>query len=202
MVSSPRLAAPSLVSSSLPLLSLSTHPANLSSGSAGKDVANACAQLPNGGDVIVVGYRVVSSVARRSITKLGISTGAEAWTATDFGDAAGSHGAWEGIDFTAADNSAVIGGFYAKDSYDEMSFRSYGNSGASAVVVKLPVSALESSTVPTSSSLTWTWTETNHGTAKAMRPFASGDIAVLLWTDGVGASTSAIAKLSSSGTTT
>ena len=37
-----------------------------------QDAANACTELPNGGDVLVVGYRVVGGVAKRSITKLSL----------------------------------------------------------------------------------------------------------------------------------
>ena len=165
-----------------------------------QDAANACTELPNGGDVLVVGYRVVGGVAKRSITKLSLETGAEAWTATDFGDSAGSHGAWEGIGLTAAGDFAVLGGFYEKASTDEMAFRSYGNSGAKAVVMQLPVSALAGGSAPTSSSASWTTTWADRGTAKAVCPFTNGEVAVLLWTDDTSKAT-ALVKLTPSGAT-
>ena len=173
---------------------------------AGMDAANACMQLPNGGDVLVIGYRLVGTVMKRSITKLAIATGTEAWTATDFGDADGSHGAWEGIDLTSDGSDAVLGGFTAKETSEEMAFRSYGNCGGSAVVVKLPVTALTASTAPTSASLTWSTTITGRMSAKAVRPFANGEIAVMAWTDAGSdadaATNTAIAKLSAAGALT
>ena len=42
--------------------------------------ANAALQLPGGGDLLVVGYSTVGGVLSRSVTKLGLSTGTEAWT--------------------------------------------------------------------------------------------------------------------------
>ena len=167
-----------------------------------KDAANACLQLPNGGDVIVVGFRSVGAVLKRSITKLSLATGAEAWTATDFGDSAANHGAWEGIELTAAGDFAYACGYTGKPDTDEMSFRSYGNSYGTAVVIKLPISSLTSTTPPTSASATWTQDWATRGSAKVVRPLPSGDVAVLLTTDGAQATMTAVAMLTSSGGTT
>jgi hypothetical protein len=167
----------------------------------GMDAINACAQLPNGGDVLLVGYSKVSSVLKRSITKLSLSTGAEVWTATDFGDSTGAHGAWEGISLTTDGAFAVLGGYTNKPDTSEMSFRSYGNSGGLAIVSKIPVSSLTSSTAPTSASASWSYSGwSNRMSAKAVRPFTNGEIAVMLFTDGSNAEMTTLAKLSSSGT--
>ena len=72
-----------------------------------KDVANAVLQLPNGGDVLVIGFRGVAGVFQRSITKLAISNGAEAFTATWPATNAAHHGAWENAELTK-DGTAVI----------------------------------------------------------------------------------------------
>ena len=96
-----------------------------------------------GGDIIAVGYRVVGGEARRSITKLALANGAEVWTSTDFGDAAGSNGAWECADFNADESSLVLGGFTGKANLDEMAFKSYGNVfDGNAAALAIPVSAL------------------------------------------------------------
>ena len=71
-------------------------------------------------------------------------------------DSSGNNGAWEGIDLTADGASAVLGGFTKKTTTDEMAFRSYGNCGGEAVVMKLPISALTAASAPTSASATWT----------------------------------------------
>ena len=64
-------------------------------------------QLPNGGDVLVIGFRGVAGVFQRSITKLAISNGAEAFTATWPATNAAHHGAWENAELTK-DGTAVI----------------------------------------------------------------------------------------------
>ena len=45
------------------------------------DAANAVLQLPNGGELIVVGYRTLGGVPQRTITQLSLGSGVEAWTA-------------------------------------------------------------------------------------------------------------------------
>ncbi|EOD38130.1 hypothetical protein EMIHUDRAFT_200602 [Emiliania huxleyi CCMP1516] len=168
----------------------------------GKDAANACAQLPGGGDVLVVGYRLVGGVAYRSMTKLSLATLAETWTATTFGDSSGQHGAWEGIDFSTDGATALLAGFYDKSSADEMSFRSYGNTGGKAVVMALPVTVLSGASAPTASSASWTAAKDDRHTAKAVRPLSNGDMAVLFWKDsaeGEEGTDTAVAKLSATG---
>ena len=54
------------------------------------DVANSVVQLPGGGDIIIAGYRNISGVARRTLTKLSIATGSELWTAVFEDDAKAS----------------------------------------------------------------------------------------------------------------
>ena len=162
----------------------------------GMDAANACLQLPSNGDIIVVGHRLVGGVIKRSITKLSLTTGAEAWTSTDFGDSTGSHGAWEGIELCAAGTFAYVGGYTGKPDTSEMSFRSYGNSGGTAALIKLPVSALTASTPPTSASATWSRAWSTRMSAKAVRPLPNGEVAVMFFTDGDAAGATSVAKLS------
>ena len=114
-----------------------------------------------------------SSPSRRARRRGRRPTLAIAWART----------AWEGIEPTAAGDFAYVG-YTAKPDTTEMSFRSYGNSGGNAAVIKLPISALASSTPPTSASATWTQGWTTAMTAKAVRPFATGEVAVMFWTDG------------------
>jgi len=155
------------------------------SGVAGKqDSVIACLQLPDGGDIILVGHREVGSVSYRSITKVTLATLAEVWTATDFGDKPNKHGAWESIALTPDGQHVLIGGLYKRDTNGDFDFRSYGNTGGKAIVAKMPVTALTSSTPPTSESLTWTKVWGSRGTAKAVRPFLNGNIGVMLWSEG------------------
>ena len=60
----------------------------------GNDAANAATVLPASGEVLVAGWREVSGVGCRSVTKLS-ATGTEAYTAVAFGDSSGAHGAFE-----------------------------------------------------------------------------------------------------------
>lgn len=95
------------------------------SGSGGDDAANSVAQLPDGGDLLVAGWRTVGGVGRRCVVRLDAATGAEVSVDTDFGDAAGSHGAWESVE--VAGERVVLAGLRAKPSLEEMFFKSYGN---------------------------------------------------------------------------
>ena len=172
------------------------------SGLVGADVYNGLVQLPGGGDLIVCGFRAVGGVYKRSLTKLSLSTGAAVWTATDFGDSAGSHGAYENIDITST-GAVLVGGFQGKPNTDEYTFKSYGNAaGGTAVLSSFPLSALTSSTAPTSASASWTTTFAGRDTMKAVRPFSNGDVAVLLWSEtGVADQTTAVVKVTSAGAT-
>lgn len=71
------------------------------------DAANAVLQLPNDGDVIVVGFRSVEGKFQRSITKIAFSDGTEIFTASWPATNAAHHGAWENAELTK-DGAAVI----------------------------------------------------------------------------------------------
>jgi hypothetical protein len=61
----------------------------------------------------------VGGILKRSITKLNQATGAEIWTATDFGDnAANSNGAFEMINVDAT-HGAILAGSYSAPTADE-----------------------------------------------------------------------------------
>ena len=167
------------------------------SGSAGQnDVANSVAQLPGGGAVLVAGFRTVGGILKRSVTKLDLATGAEVvWTATDFGDLSPtSNGAWESIHIDAATSNVMLGGLKNKPDQTEMSFKSYGNcAGGTAAVVQLPVSAFTGGAAPTLSSAGYkAWSPAaeaggavSWNTVKRCTATTSGDVACLLWRDGV-----------------
>ena len=166
------------------------------SGSAGQnDVANSVAQLPGGGAVLVAGFRTVGGILKRSVTKLDLATGAEVWTATDFGDLSPtSNGAWESIHIDAATSNVLLGGLKNKPDQKEMSFKSYGNcAGGTAAVVQLPVSAFTGGAAPTLSSAGYkAWSPAaeaggavSWNTVKRCTATTSGDVACLLWKDGV-----------------
>ena len=123
-----------------------------SHGISGKDdVINAVAELP-GGDLLLAGYQTIGNVAKRSLVRVSPSERRVVWTATDFGDAQGSHGAWEMVDVTA--DSVLLSGVRGRRSKQEMFFKSYGNvPEGNAVVMEIPFSALGSA--PTAASATW-----------------------------------------------
>ena len=115
------------------------------------DLANAVLQLPNGGDILVAGAQQENGEYRRSLTRLSLATGSAAWTATSFGDAAGTNGAWENLELTSDGQSVLLAGLKGKPDTDEFNFKSYGNAeGGTGVVMQFPVAALTGSTVPTS----------------------------------------------------
>ena len=147
---------------------------------------NAAAQLPAGGDVVVVGYRTVNRVAHRSITKLDLATGAERWTAT-FDDRAGSHGAFEMVDLTA-DGHLLLGGLRNKRNTNEMTFKSYGNTEeGQAMVMKIPMAAAEGRSPITLADVAHQAVFPALYTCKAARPLANGNVACLVHAEGQGA---------------
>ena len=163
------------------------------------DMANAVLQLPSGGDLLVVGTRAIAGEYRRCITKLALSTGTEVWSSTDFGDTAGTHGAWEQLSLTTDQQSVLLGGLRADTDLSEFHFKSYGNAeGGRGVVSQFPVSAFASA--PTAASATWTYDFSGYHTVKSVRPLSGGDVAVLLWY-GLGdlVKRAALARLTSSG---
>ena len=126
------------------------------SGYAPNDAVISCNQLPNGGDILVVGRWEVGGVVKRGMAKLDWTGGTQVWLTTDFGDSAGSTGAWETIDFTSDKSAALLSGWFKKTDTSPMGYRSGGNTfGGDAVVMKIPVTALTSTTAPTSASATW-----------------------------------------------
>jgi hypothetical protein len=171
------------------------------------DTSIGCTQLPDGGDILVVGYRSVGDVVKRSLTKLSLTTGSQIWLSTDFGDTAGSHGGWETISATADGSAVLLSGWQGKPDTTEIGYRSGGNTfGGQAVVMQIPISALSSA--PTSTNATWTKVFPTHHTAHAARGLASGEVGVLLWTDvdpdvpqGTASGSAALTKLSASGST-
>ena len=160
------------------------------SNSPGSDAANSVAELPNGGGILVAGFRTVNGIAKRSVTKLDLATGTESsWpTATDWGDdSRSSNGAWESI--VVEQGLVLLGGLKSKPDTVEMFFKSYGNTwGGTAVVVQLPVNAFQHATKSPSQTSTgfssYSPTPTSWHTVKkvAAAPNGGGIIA-LLWRD-------------------
>jgi hypothetical protein len=166
------------------------------------DFAISVAQIPGGGDVIVSGYRSTQGVHRRCLIKLRLSDGAEQWVATSFGDSAGSHGAFEIIDFTADGLTALVGGFTHKPDTSEYAFRSGGNApGGRGHVMALPVSSLTGSSAPTRAQMRWQRSFAPLETVHAVRGLPNGEVGVLLWSDGEGSygRSASLAKLSATG---
>ena len=141
------------------------------SGAAGvHDAANAVMQLPAGGDLIVAGYRIVSGIAQRSLTKLSLPTGNEIWTTTWPSAIANKHSAWEMVELTKDGAAVLLAGLQNRDYLGEFDFKSYGNVvGAHALVAKVPVAALRSTFSPSPTVTTWSWTTQELSTAKAAR---------------------------------
>ena len=179
-----------------------------------QDAANAAVQLPNGGDILTVGFREVGGVYMRSITKMDVNTGAEIWTATAFGDAIGSYGAFENAEISADGTSLVLAGLRAKPD-KEYFFKSYGNAPAGrAIVMKIPVAALTGATPPTSADVTWSYTDISipdptssaavfyFNTCKAARVMPNGDVAAIFYSEanGIPNSKNSIVMLNSEGT--
>ena len=59
---------------------------------------NAVVQLPNGGDLLVVGWQNEGNIGKRYLARvnpLGVDDASKVvWEATNFGDSQNSHGAW------------------------------------------------------------------------------------------------------------
>ena len=165
-----------------------------------QDAGNAVMQLPSAGDLIVVGYREVSGVFARSITRLALSNGAEAWTAVWASSPnMDRHGAWEMAQLTTNGQSVLLAGLHEGTDNAEFNFKSYGNVlGGNPLVQQLPVSALTGASAPEASSVTWSYTTAGYLTSKAARPLSDGSvIALLLGADKV--KQAALVKLSSTG---
>ena len=159
------------------------------------DAANAVAVRPSDGALLVAGWRTVGGVGRRSVTALAADTGAELWTAADFGDAENSHGAWEMIE-VAPSGTVVLSGLREKETLEEMWFKSYGNApGGVAVVEAYEPSAFSSA--PSSADRSWSRTFADYMSAKAARATDAG-YAVLLYGEGDGQG-AALAALDAAG---
>jgi hypothetical protein len=140
------------------------------------DAANAAVELPGTGQIAVVGWRSVGSVGKRCITLLDLTSGEEATTLADFGDSAGSHGAFEMAEVVG--DALVVAGLHKKPSLDEMAFKSYGNVfEGKAIVQSLPLSTL------TSGAVAWSREIASHVTAKAARSAGDGKVAVLVFAE-------------------
>lgn len=162
------------------------------------DAANAVMQLPNGGDIIVAGYRSTGGKNQRSLTKLKLADGVEVWTATWEGS--GGHGAWEMIDITTDKTAVLLAGLQAAASNEEFNFKSYGNVvSGNAVIQKVPISALTGVSAPVESSATWTYTTASYFTSKAARPLNDGTVIALLYSETQSAT---LVKLSVAGAAT
>lgn len=180
------------------------------SGHASKsDAVIGCNQLPNGGDILVVGRYDIGGVVKRSVVKVSFTTGSQVWLAHDFGDTAGSTGAWETVEITSDKSAILLAGWHKKTDTSPMGYRSGGNTfGGQAVVMQIPVTAL-GATAPTSASASWTRVWAQHNAAHAARSLPSGEVAVLLWTDedpnawpkSTVFGSAALTKLSAAGTT-
>ena len=165
------------------------------------DAANAIMQLPNNGDLIVVGYIYMNGVFVRSLTKLSLTTGQEVWTAPWASSPnQGRMGAWEMAQLTADNAHVLLAGLHEGTEGNEFNFKSYGNVlDGNPIVQKISVSALTGASAPLASAVDWTWTTTGYLTSKAARPLIDGSVIVLL----LGAETTkqaALVKLTSSGT--
>ena len=151
-----------------------------------EDAANAVVQLPNGGDLIVAGYREVNGVNKRSLTKLALSDKTEAWTALWDASDASKHGAWEMIERSPDDTYVLLAGLTDASHRSEFNFKSYGNVGSgTACIVKLPVSEL-GSTAPVVSDASWTYTNADYYTSKAARALNDGSAIALLYHEAPG----------------
>ena len=170
------------------------------SGAAGvHDAANAVMQLPAGGDLIVAGYRTVSGIAQRSLTKLSLATGNEIWTTTWPSAVATKHGAWEMAELTKDGAAVLLAGLQNRDDLSEFNFKSYGNVvGSHAVVAKVPVASLRSAFSPSSTAVTWSWTTAELSTSKAARSLADGSVIALLYGEH-GGKAATLVKLSATG---
>ena len=155
-----------------------------SAAAGANDAANAVLQLPGGGDLVVAGYRAVGGVNQRSLTRLALSSGVEVWTATWPSASQQMHGAWEMAQLTTDGTAVLLAGLHDSDDKDEFNFKSYGNVVAgTAIVQKLPTSALLGSSPPAASAAAWTYTSSEYFTSKAARPLSDGSMVVLLYSE-------------------
>lgn len=158
-----------------------------SSDHLGKDVANSVAQLSDSreDEIVIAGYRLIEGVAKRSLTKLFLSTGTEAWTITNFGDRSAEHGAWESVHLSQNNDALLLAGLHLKPNTEELAFKSYGNApGGRAVIWRLPVTLLSENT--DSSNADWIIDnfDPEIATCKAAKPAWNDSVIALLWGDG------------------
>ena len=91
------------------------------------DAANAVLQLPNDGDVIVVGFRSVAGIFQRSITKIAFSDGTEIFTASWPATNAARHGAWENAELTKDGTAVILAGLTNAADNSNWQFKSCTN---------------------------------------------------------------------------
>lgn len=164
------------------------------------DASNSVIQLPNGGDLVVAGYKSVGGVLQRSLTKLSLASGQEQWTSTwPSSPTSSSHGAWEMASLSDDGSTVVLAGLHESTDSAEFNFKSYGNvvSGKS-LVQAIPVSALAQSSAPTASDVEWTYENDAYLTSKAARFLPDGSVVALLYGEDPSKMTTLV-RLSSSG---
>ena len=164
------------------------------------DASNSAIQLPNGGDIVVAGYKSVGGVLQRSLTKLSLASGQEEWTSTwPSSPTSSSHGAWEMASLSDDGSTVVLAGLHESTDSTEFNFKSYGNvvSGKS-LVQAIPVSALAQSSAPTASDVEWTYENDAYLTSKAARFLPDGSVVALLYGEDPSKMTTLV-RLSSSG---
>eukprot|EP00746_Dinoflagellata_sp_MGD_P140234 gnl/MRDRNA2_/MRDRNA2_73520_c0_seq1.p1 gnl/MRDRNA2_/MRDRNA2_73520_c0~~gnl/MRDRNA2_/MRDRNA2_73520_c0_seq1.p1 ORF type:complete len:550 (+),score=59.68 gnl/MRDRNA2_/MRDRNA2_73520_c0_seq1:133-1782(+) len=163
------------------------------SNHSGYDVANSIVQLPTDGEeVIVAGYRQISGVSKRCLTKLNSTTCAEIWTSCDFGDTTASNGAIESVivvtdieigevcDGDYEEAGLMMAGFSGNPYSDGYNFKSYGNTeGGVATATLIPLCKLDVTTAPTISAIAATMTFTGYDSIKAVRQVGTS-VALLL----------------------
>eukprot|EP00966_Prymnesium_polylepis_P295607 6826923-Prymnesium_polylepis.1 len=157
------------------------------SGAIGQnEVCNSVVQLPSGVDILIAGYKTVSSVATGFVTKLSLSTGAAMWASDMLFPASesGLHSALESLSVSATHGVLVAGLNNIADT-SEMAFRSYGNvPTGNAILQEYPVSAFTASTPPTVFSASWTKEWGDYLSCKAAHFLPDGKVAALTTADG------------------
>mmetsp|Transcript_3708 Transcript_3708/g.7029 ORF Transcript_3708/g.7029 Transcript_3708/m.7029 type:complete len:525 (-) Transcript_3708:75-1649(-) len=146
----------------------------------GNDAANAATVLPASGEVLVAGWREVSGVGCRSVTKLS-ATGTEAYTAVAFGDSSGAHGAFEMV--KAFGDDVFLSGLKDKNDLEEMSFKSYGNVPSGTAVVTRFASSAFGSSAPAAGDAVWTKDFSGYASAKTVEEVGTDKLAVLLYAE-------------------
>ena len=123
-------------------------------------------QLPNGGDIVMAGYKTAGGQRSGMLAKLSLTTGAPTWSSNPLFPAAANN-AWSALENVVAHPTLGVLVMGEKNivgsPMNEWKFHSYGQlPNGQAILYRFDLAAFTGTTPPTEADATWTYTSSAH----------------------------------------